>query len=122
MSALNTSVVEMVKSIKKGEITSEELVKNYIKEIKKKEKDVEAWEFFDEELAITQAKKLDLLHQSGNHGDLHGIPVGVKDIFDTADMPTTDGTEIHKENPSFHDCTVVSKLKQGKEQLLWARL
>ena len=38
MSALNTSVVEMVKSIKKGEITSEELVKNYIKEIKKKEK------------------------------------------------------------------------------------
>ena len=57
MSALNTSVVEMVKSIKKGEITSEELVKNYIKEIKKKEKDVQAWEFFDEELAITQAKK-----------------------------------------------------------------
>ena len=73
MSALNISVVEMVKSIKKGEITSEELVKNYIKEIKKKEKDVEAWEFFDEELAITQAKKLDLLHQSGNHGDLHGL-------------------------------------------------
>ena len=113
MSALNTSVVEMVKSIKKGEITSEELVKNYIKEIKKKEKDVEAWEFFDEELAITQAKKLDLLHQSGNHGDLHGIPVGIKDIFDTADMPTTDGTEIHKKNPSLNDCTVVSKLKQA---------
>ena len=64
MSSLNTSVVEMVKSIKKGEITSEELVKNYIREIKKKEKDVQAWEFFDEELAITQAKKLDLLHQS----------------------------------------------------------
>ena len=60
MSALNTSVVKMVKAIKKGEITSEELVKNYIKEIKKKEKDVEAWEFFDEELAIAQAKKLDL--------------------------------------------------------------
>ena len=38
MSALNTSAVEMVKSNKKGEITSEELVKNYIKEIKKKRK------------------------------------------------------------------------------------
>ena len=38
MSALNISAVEMVKSIKKGEITSEELVKNYIKEIKKKRK------------------------------------------------------------------------------------
>ena len=38
MTSLNTSVVEMVKSIKKGAITSEELVKNYIKEIKKKRK------------------------------------------------------------------------------------
>ena len=38
MSALNTSVVEMVKSIKKGEVTSEDLVKSYIKEIKKKRK------------------------------------------------------------------------------------
>ena len=113
MTSLNTSVVEMVKSIKKGELTSEELVKNFIKEIKKKENDVQAWEFFDEELAIAQAKKLDLLHQSGNHGELHGIPVGIKDIFDTADMPTADGTEIHKKNPSLNDCTVVSKLKQA---------
>ena len=113
MPSLSASVVEMVKSIKKGEITSEELVKSYINEIKKKEKDVGAWEFFNEELAIAQAKKLDLLHQSGNHGDLHGVPVGIKDIFDTVDMPTSDGTEIHKENPSLDDCTVVSKLKQS---------
>jgi len=58
MSTLNTSAVEMVQSIKKGEITSEELVKSYIEQIKKKEKDVEAWEFFDPELAIAQAKKI----------------------------------------------------------------
>lgn len=113
MSTLNTSAVEMVQSIKKGEITSEELVKSYIEQIKKKEKDIEAWEFFDPELAIAQAKKLDVLHQSGKHGDLHGIPVGIKDIFDTEDMPTTDGTEIHKKNLSWNDCTVVSKLKQA---------
>ena len=113
MSSPKTSAVEMVQSIKKGEITSEELVKNYIEQIKKKEKDVEAWEFFDEEFVLSQAKKLDSLHQSGKHGDLHGIPVGIKDIFDTEDMPTTDGTEIHKKNPSLSDCTVVSKLKQA---------
>ena len=113
MSSLKTSAVEMVESIKKGEITSEELVKNYIEQIKKKEKDVEAWEFFDEEFVLSQAKKLDSLHQSGKHGDLHGVPVGIKDIFDTEDMPTTDGTEIHKKNPSLNDCTVVSKLKQA---------
>ena len=65
MSLLKTSVVEMVKSIKKGEISSEELVKKYIEQIKKKEKDIEAFQFFDEELAIAQAKKLDALHQAG---------------------------------------------------------
>ena len=113
MSSLNTSAVEMVKSLKKGELTSEELVKSYIKEIKKKENDIQAWEYFDEELALTQAKQCDLLHQSGQHGDLHGIPVGIKDIFDTEDMPTSDGTEIHKKNLSLNDCTVVSKLKQA---------
>ena len=113
MSSPKTSAVEMVQAIKKGEISSEELVKSYIEQIKKKEKDVEAWEFFDEEFVLSQAKKLDSLHQSGKHGDLHGIPVGIKDIFDTEDMPTTDGTEIHKKNPSLNDCTVVSKLKQA---------
>ena len=113
MSSLKLSAVEMVQSLKKGEITSEELVKSYIEQIKKKEKEVEAWEFFDQELVLNQAKKLDELHQSGKHGDLHGIPVGIKDIFDTENMPTTDGTEIHKKNPSWNDCTVVSKLKQA---------
>ena len=38
-------------------------------------------------------------------GDLHGIPVGIKDIFDTEDMPTLDGSEAHKKNPSLNDCT-----------------
>ena len=59
MSSLKTSAVEMVQSLKKGEITSEELVKSYIEQIKKKERDVEAWEFFNEELALIQAKKLE---------------------------------------------------------------
>ena len=113
MSSVKNSVVELVQSIKKGEISSEELVKSYIDQIKKKEKDIKAFQFFDEELALAQAKKSDALHQSGQHGDLHGIPVGVKDIFDTVDMPTQDGTEIHKNNPSLNDCTVVSKLKQA---------
>jgi len=113
MPSVKTSAVEIVQAIKKGEISSEELVKSYIEQIKKKEKDIKAFQFFNEELALAQAKKLDSLHQAGQHGDLHGIPVGVKDIFDTVDMPTEDGTEIHKNNPSLNDCTVVSKLKQA---------
>ena len=110
----NLTAVNIVQSLKKGEFTCEELVTNYIDHINKYEKNVEAWEFFDETLILKQAKKLDQDHQLGKvHGDLHGVPVGIKDIFDTGDMPTTDGTEAHKENSSFNDCTVVSKLKQA---------
>ena len=114
MSLSNLTALDLVTKIKKGEISSEELVKNYIDQIKTKDKEVEAWEFFDEELAINQAKKLDKDRQAGKiQGDLHGIPVGIKDIFDTEDMPTLDGSEAHKKNPSLSDCTVVSKLKQA---------
>ena len=110
----NLTAVNIIQSLKKGEFTCEELVKNYIDHINENEKNVEAWEFFDETLILKQAKKLDQDHQLGKvQGDLHGVPVGIKDIFDTGDMPTTDGTEIHKENPSWNDCTVVSKLKQA---------
>ena len=110
----NLTAVNIVQSLKKGEFTCEELVTNYIDHINKYEKNVEAWEFFDETLILKQAKKLDQDHQSGKvQGDLHGVPVGIKDIFDTENMPTSDGTEIHKENPSWNDCTVVSKLKQA---------
>ena len=110
----NLTAVNIVQSLKKGEFTCEELVTNYIDHINKYEKNVQAWEFFDETLILKQAKKLDQDHQLGKvQGELHGVPVGIKDIFDTGDMPTTDGTEIHKENPSWNDCTVVSKLKQA---------
>jgi len=114
MSLFKLSAVDIVKSLKEGKYTCEEVVKSFIEQINKNEKQVEAWEFFDKELVLNQAKKLDEDHQSGKvHGDLHGVPVGIKDIFDTEDMPTTDGTEIHKKNPSWHDCAVVSKLKQA---------
>ena len=114
MSSPKLSAVDIVKFLKEGKYTCEEVVKSFIEQINKNEKQVEAWEFFDKELVLNQAKKLDEDHQSGKvHGDLHGVPVGIKDIFDTEDMPTTDGTEIHKKNPSWNDCAVVSKLKQA---------
>ena len=56
MSTLNTSAIEMVKSIKKGEITSEELVKNYIKEIKKKKKTWEPGNFSMKNLLLLKQK------------------------------------------------------------------
>jgi len=114
MSLFKLSAVDIVKLLKEGKYSCEEVIKSFIEQIDKNEKKVEAWEFFDKELALNQAKKLDEDHLRGKvHGDLHGVPVGIKDIFDTEDMPTTDGTEIHKKNLSWNDSTVVSKLKQA---------
>jgi len=114
MSLFKLSAVDIVKFLKEGKYSCEEIIKSFIDQIDKNEKKVEAWEFFDQEIVLKQAKKLDEDHQRGKvHGDLHGVPVGIKDIFDTEDMPTLDGSEAHKKNPSLSDCTVVSKLKQA---------
>ena len=76
MSLFKLSAVDIVKFLKEGKYTCEEVVKSFIEQINKNEKQVEAWEFFDKELALNQAKKLDEVHQSGKvHGDLHGVPV-----------------------------------------------
>ena len=114
MSLFKLSAVDIVKFLKEGKYSCEEIIKSFIDQIDKNEKKVEAWEFFDQGIVLKQAKKLDEDHQKGKvHGDLHGVPVGIKDIFDTEDMPTIDGTEIHKKDITWNDCTVVSKLKQA---------
>ena len=46
-------------------------------------------------------------------GPLHGIPVGIKDIFDTSDMPTEDGTVLHAGRNPRDDCAVVALLRQA---------
>ena len=59
MSLFKLSAVDIVKFLKEGKYTCEEVIKSFIEQINKNEKKVEAWEFFDKELALNQAKKLD---------------------------------------------------------------
>src|SRR5690606_6650460 len=51
-------------------------------------------------------------------GPLHGVPVGVKDIIDTADMPTEDGTVLHAGRTPTHDATVVALLRAAGAVIL----
>ena len=76
MSLFKLSAVDIVKFLKEGKYSCEEVIKSFIEQIDKNEKKVEAWEFFDQEIVLNQAKKLDEDHQRGKvHGDLHGVPV-----------------------------------------------
>src|SRR5688572_10533118 len=87
---------EAAGAIARGEITSEQLVQACLARIREAEPRVQAWQFLDEEHALAQARARDEQRAAGVHcGPLHGVPIGIKDIIDTTDMPTEDGTALH---------------------------
>jgi len=80
---------------------------------------VQAWTFLDPEHALAQARAADELRQTGQStGPLHGLPVGIKDIMDTADMPTENGTVLHKGRMVRQDAWVVSRLRAAGAVIL----
>jgi Asp-tRNA(Asn)/Glu-tRNA(Gln) amidotransferase A subunit family amidase len=73
---------------------------------------VQAWTFLDPAHALKQARELDRRRSEGQAmGPLHGVPVGIKDIIDTGDMPTEDGTVLHAGRMPERDATVVTMLR-----------
>jgi len=73
---------------------------------------VEAWAFLDPKRALVQAADRDrALDQGTLLGPLHGLPVGIKDIFDTADMPTENGTSLHAGRRPAEDAMAVTLLR-----------
>jgi Asp-tRNA(Asn)/Glu-tRNA(Gln) amidotransferase A subunit family amidase len=105
------SATEAARKIRDGEISSEELVQACLERIEQVDGDIEAWTHLDPDYALTQARKLDAQRAaSGPVGPLHGIPVGVKDIFDTEYLPTENGTVLDSGRQPDRDCKVVSLL------------
>src|SRR5574341_2052257 len=93
-------------------LTSEELVGACLERIREREPAVQAWAFLDEQHALAQARAADETRREGQPvGPLHGIPIGVKDIIDTADMPTENGTVLHQGRTPRTDAAVVARLR-----------
>ncbi len=106
------SASDAARAIRDGAISSEQLVKACLSRIETVEPAVQAWQYLDAEHALEQARVRDLDRSAGRScGPLHGVPVGVKDIIDTADMPTEDGTVLHAGRTPERDATVVSLLR-----------
>ena len=105
---------DLSKKIKKGEISCAELMESCLKRVEKFEPEVKAWAYLDKEYLVNRAKEADDLRVSGKPlGILHGIPVGIKDIFATGDMPTECGTILRKGRITKNDSTVVSLLRDS---------
>ena len=103
---------KLVEKLKEGEISSVEVCTQYIDRIKKFEKDVKAWAHFDKKELLEKAEEADEYRKSGKPlGPLHGLPVAVKDIIGTLDMPTECGTIIRKKMTGSQEAEVVNLLK-----------
>ena len=104
-------VEEIASKIKDAQLTSVEVCEKYIERIDKFEKDVKAWVHFDKKLLLEKAAEADEYRRSGKPtGPLHGIPIAVKDIVGTVDMPTECGTVIRKGKSYSQNAEIIDLL------------
>jgi Asp-tRNA(Asn)/Glu-tRNA(Gln) amidotransferase A subunit family amidase len=105
--------------MQEGLLTSEELVQACLERIREVEPTVQAWTYLDETHALAQARAADDTRRSGRGaGPLNGVPVGIKDIIDTGDMPTENGCALHAGRMPRADAKVVSMLREAGAVIL----
>jgi Asp-tRNA(Asn)/Glu-tRNA(Gln) amidotransferase A subunit family amidase len=106
------SASDAARLIRDGVISSEHLVRACLDRVAEVDAEVRAWAFLDADHAVAQARGADEVRLSGQAiGSLHGVPVGIKDIIDTADMPTENGSVLHAGRTPSRDAAVVAMLR-----------
>ncbi len=100
--------------VRAREVSPVELVEAFIERTRAVEERVQAWELLDEEgaLAAARAAEKALYDDSKDLGLLHGVPFGVKDIFDVAGLPTGAGFEPFKDRPARRDSGAVERMRR----------
>ena len=97
-----------------GAVRALELVEACIARVEAREPEVQAWAWFDPDFARHQAKALDAHRQAGRPiGPLHGLPVALKDIIDTAKIPTENGCALDQGRVPIKDAALVERLRGG---------
>jgi Asp-tRNA(Asn)/Glu-tRNA(Gln) amidotransferase A subunit family amidase len=101
------SATAAVARLAAGDLTAEGLVRACLDRAQERAA-LEAWTFLDPERALSQARAVD---RAGRPGLLKGVPVGIKDIIDTADMPTEHGSPIYRGNRPLADAACVALIR-----------
>jgi Asp-tRNA(Asn)/Glu-tRNA(Gln) amidotransferase A subunit family amidase len=108
------TAVEAASEIARGAISAEDYTRACLERIAAVDSEVHAFVHLDPEHALAQARALDRRKASGERtGPLHGVPVGIKDIFDTADYPTECGSPIFAGRRPDADSAAVRKLREA---------
>src|SRR5579859_8173471 len=105
------SAAEAAARLSSGALTAEQLTRDCLDRIEERAS-VKAWIHLDPDYALAQARAAD---RAGRPGLLAGLPIGVKDIIDTVDMPTGHGSPIYRGNRPFADaaCVVLTRMAGG---------
>lgn len=110
LSALGLS--EAAADIREGRISATELVADCLARIDEVDGNIQAWKFLDRDHAMRQAEAADFHRKQGKAlGPLHGVPIGIKDIFDTGDMPTAFGSPFWAGRTPRRDSAAVARLR-----------
>lgn len=111
--------VDAVPQLERGAVRATEYAESCLRRIDEHDGALHAWQLVDGDLARHQAQGLDAHRKSGRPiGPLHGVPVGVQDIFDTADLPTANGTAVDAGRRPAHDAAAVAGLRAAGAVIL----
>jgi aspartyl-tRNA(Asn)/glutamyl-tRNA(Gln) amidotransferase subunit A len=101
-------------AVRHGRLSPLQLLDNCLDRIDRYEASVRAWVFVDRDEARAQAEALTAEVRQGRwRGPLHGIPIGVKDIYDVFDWPTAAGSRLWAQSIARRDATVVDRLRRA---------
>jgi Asp-tRNA(Asn)/Glu-tRNA(Gln) amidotransferase A subunit family amidase len=111
------SATEAVAQLASGSLTAEALTRACLDRAEAR-KSVKAWTWLDPEQALAQARAADAEIRAGRPGLLAGLPIGIKDIIDTFNMPTEHGSPIYRGNRPFADAACVALLRMAGAVIL----
>jgi aspartyl-tRNA(Asn)/glutamyl-tRNA(Gln) amidotransferase subunit A len=113
LDAYKLGISEASRLMREGVLTPSELLESHLRRIDALESEVRAWVTVDREGAREVAKRLSMDVEKGHiRGPLHGVPVGVKDIYNTAGLRTTMGSKIYDQFVPGVDADMVARLRQ----------
>lgn len=113
------AAVEAVEQLKAGAFSARDYALALLERARETEPQVGAWARLDPDYLLAQADAADEAHAAGmDFGALHGVPVGVKDIIDTADLPTENGTVLHAGRQPSRSAAVVERMRTAGALLM----
>ena len=113
MNLINLNAFEILKLFNSNKLSTVEYISELMNHIKLREPSVEAWAFLNEDLVNSYAKKIDEKRSNNLQKPFAGIPIGIKDIIDTQDFPTENGSKTCLGRQPTEDAHLVKLLREN---------